>query len=205
MTRRSTPFAVVLFVALATCAGVAQEPAQPTPPSPAGDPISVQISDAGTILVVTDHRRRTMAIYGTDGDTVRLLGVRRLDADFSTETAKETAAAPPDTPSENVRGQDPPSFARPPKAVRLSSQYNAAWGEGESWSATYAVPGSLDEVHAAVRAGYEGWTIDIENSLPGFSQIRFSIDDQRLEFRLEPYRQAPGWVSVAVSEERHRE
>ena len=165
--------------------------------------LAVVLDAQGTTLVVTDAAQSTVAVYKIEGSQIRLVGVRNIARDFRAEPARPAAAAP--IPQTDLPGVDPPSLVRPPKSVRLSSDYLGDFPPHEQWQASYLATGTTSEVYERLRNAYKDWSLTGQRSDPGGSAgFKVTQDRSTVEISVVSSRDNAGWVSIQVTERRKR-
>ena len=192
------------FPALAvTILGVVRAPAARAQES---RPMSVQLSNDATLLVVGDPARSSMAIYRIAGNSVTLISTRDLGKDLTVEPVKTVAGPPASSPSADVPGQDPPDFKRPEGVVRIASSYSKNDRE-ESWNSTYLVKGTVAGIYEKMRAQFKDWSVSSEQIMqPEYFQAGLQVARGDSDVGVSIRRSAMGdaWVQLIVQESRKR-
>lgn len=180
----------------------ASGPPSASPGATAGS-LAVVLDAQGSTVVVTDAAQSSLAVYKIEGSQIRLVGVRNLARDFQGEPAKASASAP--LPQTDVPGVDPPSLERPPKSVRLSSDYLGDFAPHEQWTASYVAVGTTAEVYEKLRSAFKSWSLIGQRSDPsGTAGFKVTQDRSTVEVGVSPTRDAPDRVLVQVTERRKR-
>jgi hypothetical protein len=152
-------------------------PAMATPGVGDDARLTVQLSNDGSLFVVADPARNTVAVYRVNGDTLALIGTRDLTKDMVTGTsiAKAAVTIPAKTPpTRDVPGQDPPDFRRPERAIRISAEYRINDAD-ESWDVGYLVPGTMEVVYEKMRSQPKGWRVTAERFSGTFPRSEITL------------------------------
>ena len=198
------PRSLLSTLALAATVCLAAAPTLPLRADEAR-PLSVQLSDDGSLLVVADPARDGMAMYRINGNTVTLIAARDVARDMRDDGVAAANSGPPSAaPTKDAAGQDPPEFERPEGYVRIGADYSRR-GDGESWQALYLVRGSIGDLYAALRKAYGTWNLTSERVAPppfASGSLRVSRGITDLGVSVQPSGTWDGFVQVRVEEAR---
>ena len=167
-------------------------------------PLTVQLSNDASILVVADPVSHTMAVYRIVSNDLQVIARRDLTKDMSIDSGQGTAAAgTTPLPTKDAPGQDPPDFRRPGGALRLNTAHSSD-KFGESWSVDYLVPGTVADTYETLRRGAKDWRVASEHfyapSLGELQLVRGEVEITVRVFEARP----EGWVRLQVQETRRK-